>query len=362
MSNAIMCSLNGEKEKTAFNLENVFRIIECSEAKLVFSATGQGFSLDLEGRDFPVGQCEGKGDINKYFILHKSGDAYNVDEYELLFKVKEVSDHKISGVDVKGREHQCKRHERDGFQGNTLANLTVEEVEERAKSVDGSMEELTDLKDMIFKLKNGEFYESLTMEFSGKIKEIAQDLIDFRKEIQSRIEPEIVEMAARDIPEASYQLEGINKTLEASTMKIMDINEEQLELADKRVEILKAFISGNRNNGAVAEKALKVVEEDMAAMKSVSSLSVSMMGPLSFQDLVGQRIQKIIRLVKSMEIRVEDLIVSFGIKIQGHREDPARSFEDLKQDVENYKSELKGPQNEGDGLDQNDIDELLENL
>ncbi len=362
MHNAIMSRLNGKKERIAFDLENILQIIVCSKAELVFSETGPGLSLDLEGRVFPVRQWAGKEDIKRYFILHKSGDAYNVDEYELLFNVKEVSEQMISGVDVGGREHQCERHELDDFQSKILGNLTVEEVERKVKSADSSMGELTGLKDMILKLKNHEFYQSLTMEFSGKIKEIAQELIAFRKEIQGRIEPEIVQIAARDIPEASYQLEGINKTLEASTMKIMDINEEQLELASKRVDILESFISGRGNGGGAAEKALIVVEEDLAAMKRFNSLSMSMMGPLSFQDLVGQRIQKIIRLVKSMEIRIEDLVISFGIKIQGHRENPARSFEDLRRDVENYKSDLKGPQSEGEGLDQDDIDDLLARL
>jgi chemotaxis regulatin CheY-phosphate phosphatase CheZ len=86
------------------------------------------------------------------------------------------------------------------------------------------------------------------------------------------------------------------------------------------------------------------------------------MEPLSFQDLVGQRIQKIIRLVKSMETRIEELIISFGIKIQKHREDPSRTFEELKKDVEAFKSDLKGPQNEGEGLKQDDIDQLLASL
>jgi chemotaxis regulatin CheY-phosphate phosphatase CheZ len=86
------------------------------------------------------------------------------------------------------------------------------------------------------------------------------------------------------------------------------------------------------------------------------------MEPLSFQDLVGQRIQKIIKLVRSMEHRIEELIVSFGIKLKNHKEDPTKSFDDLNKDVEVYLSELKGPQREGEGLDQDGIDDLLSNL
>jgi len=100
----------------------------------------------------------------------------------------------------------------------------------------------------------------------------------------------------------------------------------------------------------------------MNALKKISDLSLSMMEPLSFQDLVGQRIQRIIKLVKNMEMRIEDLIVSFGIKFRKHREDPGKSYAELKKDVEKYRLEQRGPQREGQGLKQSDIDDLLETL
>ena len=87
-----------------------------------------------------------------------------------------------------------------------------------------------------------------------------------------------------------------------------------------------------------------------------------MMKPLSFQDLVGQRIQQIIKLVGSMERRMEELIVSFGIKLEGYKKDPTKTFDDLNQDVAEYMIELKGPQRTGEGLDQAGIDDLLANL
>ena len=87
-----------------------------------------------------------------------------------------------------------------------------------------------------------------------------------------------------------------------------------------------------------------------------------MMEPLSFQDLVGQRIQRIINLVKSMEVKIEELIVSFGIKLKKYKEDPEITYEELNKDVDKFMYELKGPQREGKGLDQTAIDELLNSL
>jgi chemotaxis regulatin CheY-phosphate phosphatase CheZ len=330
-------------------------------------------------------------------------------------------------------------------------------MEERLESREIKVEELDQLRNMVRNIRNGKFFESLTSEFSSKIKEIAQELIDFRKDIKQRIEPGIVDIAARDIPEASNQLEGINETLESTTMKIMDINEEQMELAKEALDRLQSMIEKETEWGKEPgliremkgllegltgearqvvefvlpglESALELMErgggvdrvkeilaepmatiqdlerdlgegheeikrlaglsrelEDMLetagdgeaweltpealstelrnqtdTLERIADLSMKMMEPLSFQDLVGQRIQRIIKLVKSMEERIEDLVISFGIKLQKYKEDPSKSFEELNREVEHYKSELKGPQGDG-GLDQKDIDELLASL
>ena len=213
-----------------------------------------------------------------------------------------------------------------------------------------------DMKDILGRLEQIQFFESLTKEFAGKIKRIAQEMVDFRKDIQTKLEPGIVAIAQLDIPEASNHLEGINDTLEKSTMKIMDINDEQMELANNQLERLETLLS---KNGDGASDALK---EQVDVLKRIGELSYSMLEPLSFQDLVGQRIQRIIHLVKSMEAHIEDLVISCGIKIQKHKENPSKTYEDLEKDVESYRSELRGPQNEGDGLDQSGIDALLATL
>jgi len=239
--------------------------------------------------------------------------------------------------------------------------ITLDDIEEKAESGEISHDEIEKLEQMIGEMRQGQFFESLTMEFSGKLKEIAREMIEFRKDIQEKIEPVMVGLAEYAMPEASNQLEGINETLEKSTMKILDINEEQVELINHQLDSLKSILSGN-GDGKNRDEIFKLIEQQVEILNRLSALSMRMMEPLSFQDLVGQRIQKLVKMIKLTETRIGDLIISFGIRLQKYREDPNRTFDDLTQEVENFKSELAGPKNENEGLDQAGIDELLSGL
>jgi chemotaxis regulatin CheY-phosphate phosphatase CheZ len=247
----------------------------------------------------------------------------------------------------------------------------------RREEIDKSRPE--GMEDVIKKVKEVEFFECLTVELTDKIKEIAKELIDFRKDLHKKVERGIVAIANKDILETSNQLEGINETLEKSTMKIMDINDEQMEIVDNQLQRLKSIVYGNDNPKGIRRtkesmmavekkakidpsQALKTIKQQMEVLKTIGDLSLSMLEPLSFQDLVGQRIQRIVQLVESIEAHIEDLVVSCGIKIQKYKENPRKSFHDLEQDVKNYRTALKGPQREGEGLNQGDIDKLLVTL
>ena len=474
MHNAVMGSLDGDLEKVAFDVAGVKRILDRSGANIVHSQAGELY-LELAGDVYPV-ITGPQRDVKPFVIVLDSSEAFNVADYRMLFEVQPLPNDLIMGKDIQGQVHLCRWHGTPGSTSEHIQeqphDLCLEEIEKRLDAGELSAEELEEIKNMVKNLRNGHFFEELTSEFSSKIKEIALELIDFRKDIKKRIEPGIVEIAAKDIPEASNQLEGINTTLEKSTMKIMDINEEQMELANRELEKLLAWLDGhggkaspepweqgveiiqemeqlvpglpeearqvmqfvmsgvetgrellcdrgdalaiqealaepmstidelmqdlgdtdqgiqrlselntamrgiveacrqgeesvpggNGGSADLPEPFVRILKDQAETLRTIGKLSMSMMEPLSFQDLVGQRIQRIIKLVKTMELRIEDLIISFGIKMQKHKEDPTRSFEELAREVEHFKSELKGPQTEGEGLDQEGIDDLLAGL
>lgn len=361
MGNVLMGDLDGKTERLAFETHEIEQIITRYKASIVSGNDEQDY-LEYHGKIFPVYGVEDSEHIKPYYIVLKSGIAFNASDYQILFNTEDLPNNLLSGIDPSGKKYLCKRY----MNGNGCKEENVEESFTDDDQL--SLKETEDIKDVISKLKKGEFFELLTMEFSDKIKGIAKELIDFRKDIQMRIEPDIVEIASKDIPEASNQLEGINETLEESTMNIMDINDAQMEVVRMKYGELEQFLKKMKNGegelaiGISLEETVGTIETQISFLKEIEKQSFNMLEQLSFQDLVGQRIQKIIRLVKSMEVKIEELIVSFGIKLKKYKEDPETTYEEMNKDVDEYMHELKGPQRSGEGMDQTAIDDLLNNL
>ena len=362
MGNVLMGDLDGKKERIAFDTHEIEHIITKYKAGIVSGNDEQDY-LEFEGKVFFIKGLKDKEYIKPYFIVLKSGTAFNVSDYQMLFNIEELPNNLLSGTDPSGKKFLCQRY----LNGKSYEAAAIKKYP-IARTEDLTDSETEDIKDVISKLRKGEFFELLTMEFSDKIKGIAKELINFRKDIQTRIEPDIVEIASKDIPEASNQLEGINETLEESTMRIMDINDAQMDAANIRCKELELFLDrrsdgeGALTIGISLEEAMEALEAQIGFLREVEQRSLNMMEPLSFQDLVGQRIQKIIRLVRSMEIKIEELIVSFGIKLKKYKEDPEITYEELNKDVDEFMYVLKGPQRSGEGLDQAAIDDLLNSL
>ena len=109
-----------------------------------------------------------------------------------------------------------------------------------------------------------------------------------------------------------------------------------------------------RNDGIVVELREKLTDpEQIALLDQVNNNSNDVFEACSFQDITGQRINKVAKSVTYVEDRVSALITIMGkdemakVEVQPHREKSADE------------ALLNGPQMEGEGLSQQDIDELF---
>ena len=98
--------------------------------------------------------------------------------------------------------------------------------------------------------------------------------------------------------------------------------------------------------------------------QSLESALTDIITDLSFQDLTGQRLKKVVSAITSIRETVFDLYVSTGLMMKTREETPEKDLAEIAkesrlkvQEIRN--SELKGPQNDAS---QKDVDDLLASL
>ena len=89
---------------------------------------------------------------------------------------------------------------------------------------------------------------------------------------------------------------------------------------------------------------------------------------LSFQDLSGQQILKIIKLLGDFQVQLLAIVVSFGSQLKRKEEKPEITAEESKRlaqdDVDSYINKINAPEadGEGGGLDQEAVNKMLEEM
>ena len=216
-----------------------------------------------------------------------------------------------------------------------------------------------------------EFFKSLAYEMKGGLKDFALLIVNFKKDLRSKIKPEITNIATKYIPQTTDQLNSIIETTETAANKIMDNLENIQEQTAKIGEIIALLKKGEirlprSKKVRLDPQTVKAIHPLINYMESDSQNRMSLISDsfvqMSFQDLTGQRIKRIMTLVHQMERKLKDMIIAFGIKLSEHEKNPDITKEELQKAIEDKVVELAGPQKLGYGLGQGDIDDLLASL
>ncbi len=198
-------------------------------------------------------------------------------------------------------------------------------------------------------LLEGEFYRRINDELQGGLKEIYKEINDAKK-ANGSVAPTVVVEGDTDelFTEATDQLDEILRTTEQAAVEIMDIVEKLQEMQFT----LGAIVDGLNTGGVTKADRLKLEEINNALGQDLMNIMTS----LSFQDLTGQRIKRIITAIKAVEKIVLDMVVSTGLKIKAREKAPDKNLDELDAEAKETMSDLKGPQS---GSDQTAVDDLL---
>ncbi|MBU2551748.1 MAG: protein phosphatase CheZ [Proteobacteria bacterium] len=155
----------------------------------------------------------------------------------------------------------------------------------------------------------------------------------------------------------------------------LEAEKARLEEAGPAASSSGSAISGDLTTIKIGDRDLIInaVELSSELIHRVMARLTSILEALSFQDLSGQRIFKIVRLIGDIQVQLLSLLVSFGAKLKKKQQEAkavisSKDADKLAQEevdkmLERISSpsDLKGPESEG-RLDQDAVNQLLGDL
>jgi len=168
--------------------------------------------------------------------------------------------------------------------------------------------------------------EQITKRVAGEVNELLTFIETAKADIAS-MQP--ATLVARDLPTAADELDAIVDHTEQAASDIMDAADELQSVAADC-------------EGELADRIQSVVTKIFEAS--------------TFQDITGQRITKVVKVIKFIEDKLDDLADAIGDMAS---DDGVVVTRDANVEVVGDDALLNGPQLEGDGNSQDDIDALL---
>lgn len=197
-------------------------------------------------------------------------------------------------------------------------------------------------------LTEGEFYRGISTDLQEGLKSIYRE-INSAALANGQTPPPAGATETNEIfSEASKQLAEILHTTEKATESIMAVVEKHLDRTDHALALLDTL---QTDHPELAE--LRSGTEDLSADL------MEIMTTLSFQDLTGQRIKRIVTALQQIERVVFELYMATGLSLKAMEANPDQPLDEIRQTSKARASELKGPQS---GASQSDVDDLLSQL
>lgn len=202
---------------------------------------------------------------------------------------------------------------------------------------------VSELIEMARALSEGDFERQFQEAFQGELGELASYLEDVRQTLRS-----ISQAASHSfyvIPEAASGVAEIYRHAENGVNSILDIVD---------------GMSGDQEEAAalLATHAYSLNGSDVRKLQEITDRTrhglMSLIGYLSFQDVLRQRVEKVQELIENLQKRSLELLVKFGVKTheRGLKEGQGEGI--LRDQVKELSGEI--------GLDQALVDQLLANL
>lgn len=142
--------------------------------------------------------------------------------------------------------------------------------------------------------------------------------------------PKNAAQAGELMAEASERLDQVIQATEKATFEIMELVERNISAPEDLLSFIQA-----------GDCTVQTQEKAQAICQRLSADMVQIMTCLSFQDLTGQRIKRVIDMLNRVRDMVAELYVSTGILMKAKEKAPTERLEELKKDAKGKVSQAE---------------------
>ena len=165
-------------------------------------------------------------------------------------------------------------------------------------------------------LTDGEFYQTMANEVQNGLNQLMSEIQNLKEEME--IGPEQESHSPGYIfSYAADKLKEIYSKTEDATFSVIDIVEEQISLISQV----------KHKTGCVDSKDLAPILETM------NDNMFKILTALSFQDIIGQQIEKVILFIKNIEEMINRLYISQNMMLESKKENPNLCSEKIKKNA-----------------------------
>ena len=223
---------------------------------------------------------------------------------------------------------------------------------EQMQTINLLMKEQADRSD-----KEKEFHKRLNEDMLSGLNNIYKEIAKISGDSQKDVKPTSAEEASAVFHEAKRQLDEIVTTTYTAADDIMN----RAETIQDNQQVAEENIKKLRQTGADLAM-LDILSSTLAAnMEAITAIVTS----LSFQDLTGQRVKKVVNALSSVHNIVVETYISAGLMLKKTEEEPEKDFETIeKESRQQAEATVKGSDLKGPTVDssQKDVDDLLAQL
>lgn len=174
-------------------------------------------------------------------------------------------------------------------------------------------------QEILLALSDQQYQSGLYKEIGG----LARGLHDSIRTFLHTLDPSLKEMVEDKIPDSGNRLEHMLELTEKAAITTLDHVEamqDRLIIENEQVTRLQTIIAGLSAIGDPAGKklgeGLEIIEELSGVITQHRSDLDAILTAQDYQDLSGQIILKITKLLKDLELRLVNMIRTFGVKVE----------------------------------------------